>query len=184
MPSSYGIINCPIGGLIRPFADNNHIAKKVRTRLLLCCRANTMMVAQRLLMPRSMAFPLPALRHKSRTILSLPDLCRQVPDGLGHLCCIRCMWTRCYSCVCCYRLAYQNAMKNPDKQHARIEQDKVLGRVIVSMMKADTELFKHFTDNDSFKRWMLDTVFVLTYQEPGSSCSNKLDIVRHYFTVT
>jgi len=62
--------------------------------------------------------------------------------------------------------AYQNAMKNPDKQNARIEHDKALGRVIVSMMKDDTELFKHFTDNDSFKRWMLDTVFGLTYQEP------------------
>ncbi len=62
--------------------------------------------------------------------------------------------------------AYQNAMKNPDKQNARIEHDKALGRVIVSMMKDDTELFKHFTDNDSFKRWMMDTVFGLTYQEP------------------
>ena len=61
--------------------------------------------------------------------------------------------------------AYQNAMKNPDKQNARIEHDKALGRVIVSMMKDDTELFKHFTDNDSFKRWMMDTVFGLTYQE-------------------
>ena len=62
--------------------------------------------------------------------------------------------------------AYQNAMKNPDKQNARIEHDKALGRVVIEMMKDDTELFKFFTDNDSFNRWMRDTVFSLTYQEP------------------
>ena len=62
--------------------------------------------------------------------------------------------------------AYQNALKNPDKQNARIEHDKALGRVVIEMMKEDTELFKYFTDNDSFNRWMRDTVFSLTYQEP------------------
>lgn len=59
--------------------------------------------------------------------------------------------------------AYQNAKKNSDKQNARIEHDKALLRVIVSLMKDDTELFKQFQDNDSFRRWMTDTVFDLTY---------------------
>lgn len=36
-------------------------------------------------------------------------------------------------------------------------------RVVTSLMKDDTELFKQFVDNASFKRWMTDTVFDLTY---------------------
>lgn len=59
--------------------------------------------------------------------------------------------------------AFQNARKNSDKQNARIEHDKALLRVIVSLMKDDTELFKQFQDNDSFRRWMTDTIFDLTY---------------------
>ena len=59
--------------------------------------------------------------------------------------------------------AYQNAMKNSDKQNARIEHDKALARVIVSLMKDDTELFKQFSDNDGFKRWLTDTIFKMTY---------------------
>ena len=59
--------------------------------------------------------------------------------------------------------AYKNAQRNSDKQNARIEHDKALVRVMTSVMKDDTELFKQFMDNDSFKRWMTDTVFGLTY---------------------
>ncbi|MBA4016997.1 MAG: DEAD/DEAH box helicase [Pirellula sp.] len=59
--------------------------------------------------------------------------------------------------------AYQNAMKNSDKQNARIEHDKALARVIVSLMKDDTELFKQFSDNEGFKRWLTDTIFKMTY---------------------
>jgi type I restriction enzyme, R subunit len=60
--------------------------------------------------------------------------------------------------------AYQNANKNSDKQNARIEHDKALARVIISLMKDDTELFKQFSDNPEFKRWLADTVFGMTYQ--------------------
>ncbi|RJP82588.1 MAG: type I restriction endonuclease subunit R [Desulfobacteraceae bacterium] len=59
--------------------------------------------------------------------------------------------------------AYKNAQKNSDKQNARIEHDKALLRVMTSVMKDDTELFKQFMDNESFKRWMTDTVFGMTY---------------------
>lgn len=60
--------------------------------------------------------------------------------------------------------AYENARRNSDRQNARIEHDKALGRVIVGLMRDDTELFKQFMDNDAFKRWLTDTVFALTYQ--------------------
>lgn len=59
--------------------------------------------------------------------------------------------------------AYQNAKKYSDKQNARIEHDKALARVMTAVLKDDTELFKQFMDNDSFRRWMTDTVFGLTY---------------------
>jgi type I restriction enzyme R subunit len=62
--------------------------------------------------------------------------------------------------------AYQNARKNSDKQNARIEHDKALMRVMTAVLKDDTELFKQFMDNESFKRWMTDTVFGLTYYRP------------------
>ena len=59
--------------------------------------------------------------------------------------------------------AFKNARENSDKENARIEHDKALLRVMTSLMKDDTELFKQFMDNESFKRWMSDTVFGLTY---------------------
>jgi type I restriction enzyme R subunit len=64
-------------------------------------------------------------------------------------------------------MAYQNARQSSDKQNARIEHDKALERVVVSLMRDDTELFKQFMDNESFRRWLTDTVFNLTYDQPG-----------------
>jgi type I restriction enzyme R subunit len=61
--------------------------------------------------------------------------------------------------------AYQNAQKNSDKQNARIEHDKALARVMTAVLNDDTELFKQFMDNESFRRWMTDTVFGLTYTQ-------------------
>ncbi len=59
--------------------------------------------------------------------------------------------------------AYQHARANSDRQNARIEHDKALGRVILNLMKDDTQLFKQFSDNEQFKRWLGETVFALTY---------------------
>ncbi|HOJ51235.1 MAG TPA: type I restriction endonuclease subunit R [Syntrophales bacterium] len=65
--------------------------------------------------------------------------------------------------------AYQNARKHSDKQNAQIEHNKALRRVMTALLKDDTELFKQFSDNTSFRRWLEDTVFRLTYDEPGES---------------
>ena len=59
--------------------------------------------------------------------------------------------------------AYQNAMKNSDKQNARIEHDRALQRVLVELLSDHTELFKQYSDNPDFKRWLADTVFNRTY---------------------
>jgi type I restriction enzyme R subunit len=60
--------------------------------------------------------------------------------------------------------AFQNASQHSDKQNARIEHDKALSRVLIGLMKDDTELFKQFSDNPEFKRWLADTIFSMTYQ--------------------
>ena len=60
--------------------------------------------------------------------------------------------------------AYQNAMKNNDKKTARIEHDAALQRVMIDLLSDHTELFKQFSDNPSFKKWLGDTIFGVTYQ--------------------
>ena len=61
--------------------------------------------------------------------------------------------------------AYQNAMKNNDKKTARIEHDAALQRVMIDLLADHTELFKQFSDNPSFKKWLGHTIFGVTYQE-------------------
>ena len=61
--------------------------------------------------------------------------------------------------------AFKNAQQNSDKENARIEHDRALLRVMTSVMKDDTELFKQFMDNQGFKRWLTDTVFGLAYEQ-------------------
>ena len=64
--------------------------------------------------------------------------------------------------------AFRNARQNSDEANARIEHDKALLRVMTSLMKDDTELFKQYVDNAGFKRWMTDRVFELAYEKAGS----------------
>jgi type I restriction enzyme R subunit len=53
------------------------------------------------------------------------------------------------------------------------EHDKTLPRVMTAVLKDDTELFKQLMDNESFRRWMTDTVFGLTYSEdPAGSVAH------------
>lgn len=64
--------------------------------------------------------------------------------------------------------AYQNAMANNDQQNARLEHDKALGRVMMGVLKDDTQLFKMFSDDPNFKRWLSDMVFRMTYDGTAS----------------
>ena len=59
--------------------------------------------------------------------------------------------------------AYRNAIQNSDEQNARIEHDKALEKAVVELLADDTELFKQFSDNESFRKWVADTVFIMTY---------------------
>ena len=64
--------------------------------------------------------------------------------------------------------AFRNARQNSDKENTRLEHDKALLRVMRSVMKDDTELFKQFVDNESFKQWMSETVFRRAYDQAGT----------------
>lgn len=64
---------------------------------------------------------------------------------------------------------YQNAMKNSDKQNARMESERALQQVIFSVMADNMELFKQFQDNPSFKKWLSDMVFNMTYDQKNGS---------------
>ncbi|RMH36941.1 MAG: type I restriction endonuclease subunit R [Nitrospirae bacterium] len=65
--------------------------------------------------------------------------------------------------------AYQNAVMNSDKQNARIEHDRALGRVMIALLQDDTELFKQYSDNEGFRHWLSETIFTLTYPEKQRS---------------
>ena len=68
---------------------------------------------------------------------------------------------------------YQNAMRNSDKQEARTESDRVLQKVIFSIMADNMELFKQYTDNKDFKKWLSDLVFNVTYNKSGTPYTGK-----------
>jgi type I restriction enzyme R subunit len=52
---------------------------------------------------------------------------------------------------------------NSDKQNARIESDQALKHAFLPLIKDDTQLFKEYSDNEGFKRFVKDTAFALTY---------------------
>jgi type I restriction enzyme R subunit len=56
--------------------------------------------------------------------------------------------------------SFQNAKKNTPAT-ARLEHDKALARVMLHLLKDDTEVYKQFVQNDSFKRFVSDVVFNL-----------------------
>jgi len=63
--------------------------------------------------------------------------------------------------------AYRNAKRNPDKQNALIELDKALTRVMNGFLRDDTELYRLFSDDESFRGWLTEKVFGLTYERPA-----------------
>ena len=58
-------------------------------------------------------------------------------------------------------VAYQNAKTNTP-QTARIEHDKALAKVMLDVLKDDTEVYKQFVQNPLFRRFVTDMVFGLT----------------------
>ena len=65
--------------------------------------------------------------------------------------------------------AYRNARRNSDPQNARIEHDAALRRLITSMVRTNTELFRAYTENPDFRARLNDQMFWLTYLDDDSS---------------
>ena len=57
--------------------------------------------------------------------------------------------------------AYLNAKKNTPNT-ARIEHDRALAKVMLTLLKDDTQVYKQFVDNESFRRFVTEMVFELT----------------------
>lgn len=64
---------------------------------------------------------------------------------------------------------YRNAMRNSDEQSAKLESERALQQVIFSIMADNMEIFKQYQDNPSFKKWLSDLVFNLTYNKEGNT---------------
>jgi type I restriction enzyme R subunit len=57
--------------------------------------------------------------------------------------------------------AYQNARENTPHT-ARMAHDQALGRVMQLLLKDDTQVYKQFVENESFRRFVGDMVYALT----------------------
>ncbi len=57
--------------------------------------------------------------------------------------------------------AYQNAKENTPHT-ARMAHDQALGRVMQHLLKDDTQVYKQFVENESFKRFVGDMVYAIT----------------------
>lgn len=70
--------------------------------------------------------------------------------------------------------AFQNAVRNSDRQNARIEHDAALQRAMNDLVADHVELFKMFQDDPSFRKFLTDHIFAATYRPdkgPGSGAS-------------
>jgi type I restriction enzyme R subunit len=58
-------------------------------------------------------------------------------------------------------VAYQNAKQNTPHT-ARMAHDQALAKVMQHLLKDDTQVYKQFVENESFKRFVGDMVYELT----------------------
>lgn len=57
-----------------------------------------------------------------------------------------------------------NAIRNSGEQNAKMESDKALMNVIISIMNDHMELFKQYNSNKQFQKWLADSVFKTVYK--------------------
>ena len=60
--------------------------------------------------------------------------------------------------------AYKIAMQGSDEENARIEHDHALEEVVMATLECGAELYKLFSENESFKRWLRNKSFSATYR--------------------
>ena len=67
--------------------------------------------------------------------------------------------------------AFRNAQRNSDRENAKIEHERALGRVMISVLNDDTTLYRHFVQNPGFKRWLTDLDFELSSERVEGSAA-------------
>ena len=60
---------------------------------------------------------------------------------------------------------YQNARMNSGRQNAQVELDSALRRLVTSMVRCQTELYKAYTEDGEFRQWLNGEMFRATYQD-------------------
>lgn len=60
---------------------------------------------------------------------------------------------------------YKTAIANNDKANAKVAMVDALGKVMLDLVKDETQLFKEYSDNVDFKKWFEDAVFRATYKK-------------------
>ncbi len=60
--------------------------------------------------------------------------------------------------------SYRSAKENTP-QTARIEHDNALAKVMIELLKDDTEVYKQFVENPSFTRFVKDMIFSITSEQ-------------------
>lgn len=58
-------------------------------------------------------------------------------------------------------VAYRNALKNTP-HNARLAHDEALGKVMRTLLLDDTQVYKQFVENESFRRFVRDMVYTIT----------------------
>ena len=59
---------------------------------------------------------------------------------------------------------YQNARMNSGRQNAQVELNSALRRLVTSMVRCHTELYKAYTEDGEFREWLNGEMFRATYQ--------------------
>ena len=67
--------------------------------------------------------------------------------------------------------AFRNAQRNSDRENAKIEHERALGRVMISVLNDDTTLYRNFVQNPGFKRWLTDLDFHLSSERVEGSAA-------------
>ncbi|WP_084102767.1 type I restriction endonuclease subunit R [Demequina sp. NBRC 110051] len=62
---------------------------------------------------------------------------------------------------------YQLAIANSGRANARVEMARALQEVMFGLLADETQLYKQFSDNESFRKWLEDSVFRQTYKGPA-----------------
>ena len=60
--------------------------------------------------------------------------------------------------------AFKNAREHSDRANARVEYTAAVNRVIMGIMKDDTQFFKHFMDNPDFRQFVINASFDVAYR--------------------